>query len=136
MTNIAASISRSSSRSSAAGAQKRQTQRQMLGKVTEHMEVVGSDGDHVGTVDKVRGDRIILTKSDPNAGGHAPLDAVRLGRERRGQGHAQPHRRQAMEAWRDEDTSRALFERPDQGSEGPHVLDRSFSGTYGGRNDD
>ncbi|HEY6916157.1 MAG TPA: DUF2171 domain-containing protein, partial [Allosphingosinicella sp.] len=49
---------------------KRQTQRSSLSKVTEHMDVVGSDGEHVGTVDKVRGDRIILTKSDPSAGGH------------------------------------------------------------------
>lgn len=48
----------------------RQTQRDGLNKVEEHMEVVGSDGEHVGTVDKVRGDRIILTKSDENAGGH------------------------------------------------------------------
>ncbi|TPG54767.1 DUF2171 domain-containing protein [Sphingomonas glacialis] len=47
----------------------RQTQRGSLGQVTEHMEVVGSDGAHVGTVDKVRGDRIILTKTDADAGG-------------------------------------------------------------------
>ncbi|MGJ3649008.1 DUF2171 domain-containing protein [Sphingomonas sp. GlSt437] len=45
-------------------------QRQSLTQVREHMDVVGSDGEHVGTVDKVRGDRIILTKSDPDAGGH------------------------------------------------------------------
>ncbi|MEG3174618.1 DUF2171 domain-containing protein [Sphingomonas sp. RB3P16] len=47
----------------------RQTQRGSLSQVTEHMEVVGSDGAHVGTVDKVRGDRIILTKTDADAGG-------------------------------------------------------------------
>ncbi|HEX8624426.1 MAG TPA: DUF2171 domain-containing protein [Allosphingosinicella sp.] len=116
--------------------QKRQTQRQMLGKVTEHMEVVGSDGTHVGKVDKVRGDRIILAKSDPNAGGmhhsvpcgwvESVEDKVNLNRTASS----------AMDAWRNEDTGRALFERPDQGSEGPHALDRSFSGTYGGKNDD
>ena len=34
------------------------------------MEVVGSDGKHVGTVDHKEGDdRIILTKDDPKAGG-------------------------------------------------------------------
>jgi hypothetical protein len=33
-------------------------------KIREHMDVVGSDGQHVGTVDKVEGDRIKLTKSD------------------------------------------------------------------------
>jgi hypothetical protein len=36
-----------------------------------------------------------------------------------------------MHAWTNEDQNRALFERPDQGSDGPHILDRSFSGTYG-----
>lgn len=48
----------------------RQTQRDSLTRVQEHQEVVGSDGVHVGTVDKVRGDQIILTKSDQDAGGH------------------------------------------------------------------
>ena len=36
----------------------------------------------------------------------------------------------AREGWRDENRSRALFEREDQGNAGPHILDRSFSGTY------
>ncbi|HEU0043871.1 DUF2171 domain-containing protein [Sphingomonas sp.] len=47
----------------------RQGQRDLLAQVTEHAEVVGSDGQHVGTVDKVRGDRIVLTKNDADAGG-------------------------------------------------------------------
>src|ERR687890_2862276 len=34
------------------------------GQVQEHMEVVGSDGGHVGTVDHVEGDRIKLTRKD------------------------------------------------------------------------
>lgn len=34
------------------------------GEVREHMEVVGSDGKHVGTVDHMDGDRIKLTKKD------------------------------------------------------------------------
>jgi len=37
--------------------------------IQEHMEIKGSDGQHVGTVDHVEGDRIKLTKSDPQAGG-------------------------------------------------------------------
>lgn len=37
--------------------------------IREHMEVIGADGAHVGTVDKVEGDRIKLTKSDRGAGG-------------------------------------------------------------------
>ena len=36
--------------------------------ITEHMEIIGADGVHVGTVDKVEGDRIKLTKRD-DAGG-------------------------------------------------------------------
>ena len=50
--------------------QSRQGQRQLLQRVTEHQEVIGSDGEHIGTVDHVRGDRILLTKSDSAAHGH------------------------------------------------------------------
>ncbi len=45
-------------------------------QITEHMEVVGSDGQHVGTVDKLC---LKLTKKDPAAGGEhhiLSLDAV------------------------------------------------------------
>jgi hypothetical protein len=39
-------------------------------QVKEHMEVVGSDGKHVGTVDHMDGDRIKLTrKDDPDGSG-------------------------------------------------------------------
>jgi hypothetical protein len=38
--------------------------------ITEHMEVIGADGVHVGTVDKVEGDRIKLTKKDSGEGSH------------------------------------------------------------------
>lgn len=38
-------------------------------KIREHMDVVGSDGAHVGTVDGLDGQRIKLTKSDSAAGG-------------------------------------------------------------------
>jgi hypothetical protein len=32
--------------------------------IREHMEVIGADGVHVGTVDQVEGDRIKLTRRD------------------------------------------------------------------------
>ena len=32
--------------------------------IREHMEVIGADGVHIGTVDHLDGDRIKLTKSD------------------------------------------------------------------------
>lgn len=109
---------------------KRGEQRQSMGKVTEHMEVVGSDGEKIGTVDGVRGDRIVLTKNDENAGGHhhsipcswieSVDDKVTVNKSKD----------EAISAWRDEEQSRALFEREDSGSTGPHVLNRSFSGTY------
>jgi hypothetical protein len=37
--------------------------------IREHMKVVGSDRQPVGTVDHVEGDRIKLAKNDPQAGG-------------------------------------------------------------------
>lgn len=49
--------------------EKRSAQRDCLNKVAEHMEVVGNDGQHVGTVDCVRGGRVRLTRTDPDAGG-------------------------------------------------------------------
>lgn len=36
--------------------------------IREHMEVIGADGVHIGTVDGVEGDRIKLTKKDSGAG--------------------------------------------------------------------
>ncbi len=36
-------------------------------QIREHMEVIGADGVHVGTVDHVEGDRIKLTKKDSSA---------------------------------------------------------------------
>ncbi len=46
-------------------------------KIQEHMEVRGSDGQHVGTVDHLEGtDRIKLTKSDAAAGGQHHLIPV------------------------------------------------------------
>ncbi len=48
-------------------------------QIKEHMEVVGSDGEHVGIVDKVEDDRIKLTRHDSQAAGehhYVPLSAV------------------------------------------------------------
>jgi hypothetical protein len=38
--------------------------------ISEHMEVIGADGVHVGTVDRVEGGRIKLTKADSGQGSH------------------------------------------------------------------
>lgn len=97
----------------------RQTQRQSLNQVQEHQEVVGSDGAHVGKVDHIRGDRILLTKGDKDAGGrHHSIpsawivevgDKVRINRTAA----------QAQAAWKGEEAG-----------EGPHILNRAFAGTY------
>ncbi|WP_448663404.1 DUF2171 domain-containing protein [Sphingomonas sp. CJ20] len=114
----------------------RQTQRDSLGRIAEHMDVVGSDGTHVGTVDKVRGDRIVLTKSDSAAGGHhhsipsrwiqSVDDKVTL---RKTADEAKAH-------WKDEERG-ALFGEDRNETAGDRDaqwrggnLSRSFSGTY------
>jgi len=38
--------------------------------IKEHMDVIGADGVHVGTVDHVDGDRIKLTKASSGEGRH------------------------------------------------------------------
>ncbi|MBB4841153.1 hypothetical protein HNP52_004250 [Sphingomonas kyeonggiensis] len=109
----------------------RQGQRDGLRRVIEHMEVVGSDGVHVGKVDKIRGDRIILAKHDADAGGHhhsipsrwiqSVDDKVTL-RKTADEAHA---------AWKDEERSGALFGgRDDQDWNRDRNLNRSFLGTY------
>lgn len=95
---------------------RRGEQRQAITQVKEHMEVVGSDGEHVGTVDKLRGDRIILTKNDEDAGGvhHSipsswikAVDATRVTLEKTAA--------QAQDAWRTEREQGAMFGDRDNG---------------------
>lgn len=111
---------------------RRQGQRDSLKQVQEHQEVVGSDGQHVGKVDHVRGDHILLAKNDQNAGGHhhsIPCswiskvgDKVEIDRTAE----------QAKQAWKDEDRNSAIGGAKSDGDRtgGPHNLNRSFSGTY------
>lgn len=123
----------------------RQTKRQMLQQIREHNEVVDQNGEHVGTVDKVRGDKVILTKSDPESGGvHRSFTCSLLDRVEDGKVHLSGTKdsiRNQLQEERGEGRERgALFGSSDedrrergegsQGEEGPHILDRSFSGTY------
>ena len=108
----------------------RQGQRDLLQRVTEHQEVVGSDGAHIGTVDHVRGDRILLTKSDTDARGHhhsipsswitSVEDKVTVSKTAD----------QAKQHWRDEQRNAGggLFGRDEDDRD--VNLNRSFSGTY------
>ena len=58
----------------------RQSKRQLLGSIKEHMQVFGSDEQPVGTVDKVRGDRVILTKNDSPDGQHHSINCAMIDR--------------------------------------------------------
>jgi hypothetical protein len=111
--------------------ERRMQKRSLLGQIREHMEVVGNDDEHVGTADCIRGDRIILTKSDPDSGGaHHSLSCSDIDRVEGDRVILDCSADQAKKRWRDESRSRALFEREDQGEMGPRTLDRSFEGTY------
>ena len=112
--------------------EQRQGQREHLRGVKEHQEVVGSDGTHIGTVDHVRGDRILLTKTDQAAGGHhhsipcswiqSVDDKVTISKSAD----------EAKQAWRDEERGEgsAFGWQGDDKDRGRTNLNRSFSGTY------
>ncbi len=71
-----------------------------LQDIKEHMEVIGSDGKHVGTVDHVEGaDKIKLTKGDPQSGGQHHLIPVRLVECVDDKVHLNKPARQAMLEW-------------------------------------
>lgn len=150
--------------------QQRQTKRQMLQAIREHFEVVDESGQHIGTVDKVHGDKVILTRNDPEAGGvHRSFTCSLLERvegnkvtlsgskdsirsrltvehdddQNRGQssssgggilgalfGSEDNDRQDRSSASSTATTSSSTTGTAGQTGEGPHVLDRSFSGTY------
>ena len=111
--------------------ERRQGKRQLLGQIREQMEVVGSDGEHVGTVDRTAGDRLVLAKSDPESGGvHHSLMCTAIDRIEGDKVFLDMNAEEARKQWRDDNRDRALFEREDQGEAGPGILNRSFSGTY------
>jgi hypothetical protein len=109
--------------------ERRQSKREMAGGIRENMEIVGSDGRPLGTVERIAGDRIILAPSGAGAGGSSrSLSCTDIDRVEGDRVILETSGEQAR--WRDEGHERALFEREDQGRGGPHVLGRSFSGTY------
>jgi len=101
----------------------------MLGQVREHMDVVGSDEQHVGKVDCVRGDRIMLTKSDSEDGRHHMLSCSDIDRIEGDRVILDKPAEEAKSRLYREDRG-ALFDRDEDRDRGPHMLNRSFSGTY------
>ena len=110
--------------------QTRQQKRQMLGQAREQMDVVGSDGEPIGKVERIAGDRVILSKSDSPDGRQHSIPCTMIERIEGDRVTLGCTAEQAQTQWRDDDRERALFERDDQGESGAHMLDRSFSGTY------
>jgi hypothetical protein len=126
----------------------RQGQRDLLRQVKEHAEVVGSDGEHVGTVDKTRDDRILLTKTDADAGGrHHSIPSRWISHVEDQKVTLSKTAAEAKAAWEDEDRTSALLGYGDNQRDGQRgrdvdgssggvrdtqgrVLNRSFSGTY------
>lgn len=103
----------------------RQTQRASLEQVKEHDEVVGSDGSHVGTVDKVRGDRILLTKNDADAGGqHHSIPSRWISSVAEKKVTLSKTADEAKQHWRNEEENQALFGYGDRGRD-----DRTGTGT-------
>jgi hypothetical protein len=106
------------------------SKRQLLGEIREHMTVVGSDEEHLGTVDKVRGDRIILTKADSEDAQHHSVPCSLIDRVEGDRVILDKPAAEARRLFSTDNRDRALFERDDQREPGPHILNRSFSGTY------
>ena len=106
----------------------RETRRQkrgLLGQVREHMEVVGSDGQEIGKVDKVRGDHIILTRSDSDDGRHHAIKCTMIDTVEGDQIRLSMPAEEAKSRWEDVE-GRFTGDR----DEGDTNLERSFSGTY------
>lgn len=68
--------------------------------IKEHMEVLGADGKHVGTVDCTKDDdKIVLTKSDPQSGGQHHIIPVHLVKNVDEKIHLAKPARQIMLEW-------------------------------------
>lgn len=71
-------------------------------QIREHMDVISSDGQHVGTVDHMDGNRIKLTKNDQTAQGkhhYLPMDWVQTVDEHV---HLNQSSQQVMQNWQSE----------------------------------
>jgi hypothetical protein len=108
----------------------RQAKKELIKQLDEHMDVVGSDGETVGKIDHVKSDKIVLTKNDSPDGRHHVIGCSRFDRVEDGKLFLDKPASEIQQGFEQQKRSRALFEdeRPDDN--GPHMLNRSFSGTY------
>jgi len=112
--------------------QNRMARRARLGQIREHMDVVGSDGDTVGKVDCVKGDKIVLTKGDSPDNRHHAIDCSMIEMVEGDQVRLDIPAEEAKSRWEDAG-DRGFFGRDndlrDRSNEETN-LNRSFSGTY------
>ncbi|HEU0311672.1 MAG TPA: DUF2171 domain-containing protein [Sphingomicrobium sp.] len=108
----------------------RQGKRQLLGQVREHMQVMGSDDEEVGTVDCVRGDRIILTRGDSDDGRHHAISCSMVDRVEGDRVILDQPAAEARRRYTDEGRTSGFFRDEREDERGPHILNRAFSGTY------
>lgn len=108
----------------------RQAKKELIKQLDEHMDVVGSDGESVGKIDHIKSDKIVLTKNDSPDGRHHVVGCSRFDRVEDGKLFLDQPASQIQQSFDQQKRNRALFEdeRPDDN--GPHMLNRSFSGTY------
>ncbi|MBW0145615.1 DUF2171 domain-containing protein [Sphingomicrobium clamense] len=78
----------------------------MMRSIPEHVEVVDCEGNHVGTIDKVVGDRMILTKNDSEDGHHHSLTCRHLDTVDGDKVKLNLTAEQAKDEWRDEGRGR------------------------------
>jgi hypothetical protein len=115
--------------------QTRMSKRSHLGSIREHMEVVGSDGETIGKVDKVHGDHIILTKSDSPDNRHHAIDCSMIQSIEGDQVRLDMPAEEAKSRWEDSD-GRGIFGREwdrDRDRDEDVNLNRAFAGTYDDR---
>ena len=103
--------------------QNKMSKRQQLGRIQEHMDVVGSDGEDVGKVDCVKGDHIVLTKSDSDDNRHHMIECSMIDAVEGDQVRLNMPAEEAKSRFKD--MSKSGSDRDERTN-----LERSFSGTY------
>lgn len=104
----------------------RMSKRQQLSGIREHMDVVGSDDETIGKVDCVRGDHVLLTKSDSPDNRHHAIDCSMIQTVEGDQVRLDVPAEEAKSRWEDAE-NRGFFGREDDEEVN---LNRSFAGTY------
>lgn len=108
----------------------RQGKRKLLHEIEEHMDVLGADKQPIGKVDYVKGDMVVLTKSDSPDGHHHVIPCSRIDRIEKDKLVLDQTAEEVKRHFDQEKGQRALFDRGDIRDEGPTMQYRAFAATY------